>query len=177
MNTRKKFLLNVFGEVVPGRKLVYLLRVLKSASQEAASLLAYSTENGRSMTAEATTTTTKDGVMRAAGQPTVEITGTALLQKGDPMLGKLQAAMEAGDLVEVWEANLDEPVNGQTNKFSGRYHQGYFTNLSTTSNAEGNVEIQWTVAVNGAGVTGSVTVTAEQQEEASYVFADTTRQS
>ena len=174
---KHKFHLSVFGEVVPGRKLVYLLRVLASATQEAASLLAYTTENGRSMTAEATTTTTKDGVMRAAGQPQVEITGTALLQKGDPMLGKLQAAMENGQLVEVWEANLDEPVTGQTNKFAGRYHQGYFTTLSTTSNAEGNVEIQWTVAVNGAGVTGDVTVTAEQQDEASYVFEDTTQQS
>ena len=35
------------------------------------------------------------------------------------------------------------------------------------------VEIQMTIGVNGKGADGNVTVTASQQEDASYTFTDT----
>jgi hypothetical protein len=38
------------------------------------------------------------------------------------------------------------------------------------------VEIQITVGVNGKGADGAVTVTDDQQEDASYVFTDTPAQ-
>lgn len=166
----------IFGEIVPGRKIVYLLRKQSTATSSAASLLAYTTENARSMTADATTTTTKDGTMRTAGTPQVEITGTSILQKNDTMIDTLTGAVRNGDLMECWEANLDAPVANETNKFKGTYYQGYLTSLSLTSNAEGNAEISFTFAANGGGVDGSVTVTDAQQEQASYVFTDTTIQ-
>lgn len=58
-------------------------------------------------------------------------------------------------------------------KFKGRYFQGYVTEFEKTSNAEDMVEISLTFGINGKGVKGDVTVTAEQQEAASYVFVDT----
>jgi len=61
-------------------------------------------------------------------------------------------------------------------KFAGRYFQGYLTELEKTSNAEDMVEISLTFGINGTGKTGDVTVTAEQQAVADYVFTDTTRQ-
>ena len=39
--------------------------------------------------------------------------------------------------------------------------------------AEDFVEVEHTFAINGSGVRGDVTVTAEQQELANYVFTDT----
>ena len=47
------------------------------------------------------------------------------------------------------------------------------TEFEKTSNAEDMVEISLTFGINGKGVKGDVTVTAEQQEAASYVFVDT----
>lgn len=169
-------LLALFGEVVAGRKIVYLVRVQSAATSSAASILAYTTQNGRTISADAQTTVTKDGTMRTAGTPQVEITFTALLQKGDSMIDTLTAAMKNGSLMECWEANLESPVANETNKFKGIYWQGYLTSLGLTSNAEGNTEVSMTFAANGAGETGDVTVTAAQQEQASYVFTDTTVQ-
>ena len=76
-------------------------------------------------------------------------------------------------VVELWEANLDEPIANQNNKFKGTYFQGYITSYEKTSNAEDMVEIQMTIGVNGKGADGNVTVTASQQEDASYTFTDT----
>lgn len=59
------------------------------------------------------------------------------------------------------------------NKFKGKYWQGYCTECNRTSNAEDVAEISLTFGLNGVGARGEVTVTAEEQGEASYVFADT----
>jgi hypothetical protein len=120
--------------------------------------------------------------------------------------------------MEIWEANLAEPVGGTyeatsdtalvagktyytrsgsegsytytpvaspdvanissyyeltAEQFKGRYFQGYLTELSISSNAEDFVEVSLTFGINGTGVKGNVTVPADQQEAANYVFADT----
>jgi hypothetical protein len=82
--------------------------------------------------------------------------------------------MDNNKLIEIWEANLDEPIGtGSPTKFKGSYYQGYLTEFEKTSNAEDFVECSLTFGINGAGVKGEVTVTAAQQEIANYVFADT----
>ena len=60
-----------------------------------------------------------------------------------------------------------------TDKFKAKYFQGYLTEIDKTSNAEDNVELSLTFGLEGKGVDGYATVTAEQQEVAAYVFADT----
>mgnify|MGYP007026178601 FL=1 len=45
--------------------------------------------------------------------------------------------------------------------------------MEKTSNAEDMVEVSLTFGINGSGARGNVTVSAEQQEIASYVFKDT----
>ena len=63
--------------------------------------------------------------------------------------------------------------SGNENKFKGTYFQGYLTELEITSNAEDFVEVSLTFGINGSGKTGNVTVTAQQQAVADYVFTDT----
>ena len=168
-----KMNLQLFAEAVSGKKLVYLYRVL--GDKNAAAALAFTTENSRTKSKEADSTETKDGVIRTPGATEVEITATSILQKGDTLIGKLEEAMEADKLIEIWEANLDEPVGeGTSTKFKGAYYQGYLTEFEKTSSAEDFVECSLTFGINGSGKTGEVTVTAAQQEVASYVFADTT---
>lgn len=169
------FNLQLFANTaVKGNKLIYLFRILEEASSAAGVTLAFTTENSISYSKDSDSTATKDGQVRLPGEMEVEISATALLAKGDEMYAKFKQAMIDNKLIEIWEANLEEAVEGGENKFKGTYFQGYLTEFEKSSSAEDHVEVSTTFAINGTGVDGDVTVTAEQQEIAAYVFSDTT---
>lgn len=161
------------AEAVQGSKIIYLYRLLEEQATEDAFRLAFVTEDSISYEKDADSTITKDGAIRTPSAAEIEKPVTCILAKGDTDVKKLKEAMLTDKLVELWEANLDEPVEGEENKFYGTYFQGYITSYEKTSNAEDMVEIAMTVGVNGTGKDGEVTVPADQQEDASYVFVDT----
>lgn len=171
----EKLKLQMFAEAVSGKKIVYLYRILSTAATTAGATLAFTTENSRTKSKDADSTETKDGAIRTPGAAEVEISATSILAKGDELIDKLEDAMDKDELIEIWEANLEEPAEGGANKFKGRYYQGYLTEFEKTSNAEDFVECSLTFGINGVGVKGDVTVSAEQQEIAAYVFADTNK--
>lgn len=160
-------------EAVQGRKLVYLYRVAKNEATKDGTQIAFTTENERTKSKDADSTATKDGSIRTPGTAEVEITATSILSKGDEVIDELEEAMDNDDLIEIWEANLDEPAEEGESKFKGRYFQGYLTEIDKTSSAEDFVEVSLTFGINGDGAKGDVTVSAEQQEMAAYVFKDT----
>ena len=168
--------LQLFAEAVAGKRIVYLYRIDKDAATKAAWQIAFATENGRTKSKDADATATKDGSIRTPGTAETEITATSILSKGDTNIDALEDAMDSDELIEIWEANLDEPASTGQNKFKGMYFQGYITEFEKTTNAEDNAEISLTFGVNGSGKRGEVTVTAEQQDQAAYVFTDTTVQ-
>lgn len=170
----KKMNLQMFAEAVQGKKLVYLYRIAKDAATTNGTALAFTTENGRTKSKDADSTATKDGAIRTPGASEVEITATSILAVGDELIDKLEDAMDNDELIEIWEANLEEAGTG-SDKFKGMYFQGYLTELEKTSNAEDFVEVSLTFAINGTGVRGDVTVSADQQEMAAYVFKDTSK--
>lgn len=167
--------LQIFAEAVQGKKIVYLYRVLDEAATTDAVAMAFVTENTRTKSKDADSTATKDGAIRTPGASEVEITATSILAKGDKLFDKLENAMDNDKLIEIWEANLDEPAEAGENKFAGRYYQGYLTEFELSSSAEDFVEVSTTFAINGSGVKGDVTVSVEQQEMANYVFTDTAK--
>lgn len=172
----KKIDLQMFAaEAIHGSKLVYLYRIASKAATTDGVALAFTTENERSKSKDSDSVVTKDGTIRIPGAAEVEITATSLLAKGDTLVNDLEDAMDNDELIEIWEANLEEPAAEGNNKFKGRYFQGYLTEVTTASNAEDHVEVSLTFAVNGNGVRGDVTVSAEQQEIAEYVFTDTAK--
>lgn len=162
------------SNAVQGSKIVYLYRLLEEQATEDAFRLAYVTEDSISYSKDADSTVTKDGTIRTPSAVEIEKPMTCILSKGDTDIDKLKNAMLNDKVIELWEANLDEPVPNMTNKFKGTYFQGYITSYEKTSNAEDMVEIQMTIGVNGKGADGNVTVTASQQDDASYTFTDTT---
>ena len=164
------------AEAVQGSKIIYLYRLLKEQATADAFRLAFVTEDSISCEKDADSTITKDGAIRTPSAAEIEKPVTCILSKGDTDVKKLKGAMLNDELVELWEANLDEPVEGKENKFYGTYFQGYITSYEKTSNAEDMVEIAMTVGVNGTGKDGEVTVPPGQQEDASYVFVDTPAQ-
>lgn len=171
----KKFNLQLFAgeaaQAVQGKKIVYLFRVF--GSNTAASAMAFTTENERSKSKESETVATKDGGIVIPGAVEQEISATAILKKGDTLVNALEDALDNGTLIEIWEANLDDPATGGTDKFKGRYFQGYLTEFTLSSSAEDHAEYECTFAINGAGAKGDVTVSATQQAVAGYTFTDT----
>lgn len=170
----KKINLQLFAEAVQGKKIVYLFRILKDAASKSAVAMAFTTENERSKSKDSDSTVTKDGSITTPGAVEIEISATAILAKGNDLAEQLEDAMDNDEIIEIWEANLDEPVGEGGNKYKGRYYQGYLTEFTLTSSAEEHAEYECTFAVNGNGAKGDVTVSAEQQEVANYVFTDTT---
>lgn len=168
-----RFDLQLFAEAVAGKKIVYLFRILSEQATENGTTLAFTTENSITISKDADSTVTKDGSIRTPGEAEVEISATAILAKGDTMYDKLKKAMLEDKLIEIWEANLAEPVGESTDKFKGTYYQGYLTEFEKASSAEDFVECSTTFGINGTGVDGDVTVSTEQQEIAAYVFTDT----
>ena len=161
------------AEAVQGSKIVYLYRLLEEQTTEDAFRLAFVTEDSISYSKDADSTVTKDGAIRTPSAVEIEKPVTCILSKGDTDVDKLKNAMLSDKIIELWEANLDEPIANKQNKFKGTYFQGYITSYEKSSNAEDMVEIQMTVGVNGKGADGEVTVTTDQQDDASYVFTDT----
>lgn len=161
-------------EAVQGKKIVYLYRILSSATTKDGATLAFTTENGRTKSKDADSTATKDGSIRTPGVTEVEVTATSILAVGDTLIAELEKALDNDELVEIWEVNLAEKgTEGNVGKFKAKYFQGYLTECEITSNAEDMVEVSLTFGINGSGVDGYATVSQEQQEMANYVFADT----
>ena len=170
---RHKMDLQLFADAVSGKKIIYLYRVLENAAADDAAAMAFTTENETSISKDADATVTKDGTVRTPNAAEIEITATSLFAKGDTLCDKMRQAMLQDKKMEVWEVNLAEPVQSQSNKFKATYYQGYLTEFTKTSSAEDHVEISITFGVEGTGADGSATVTTEQQEIAAYAFADT----
>lgn len=167
--------LQLFAEAVQGKKVVYLYRIMSDAATTDGTTIAFTTENGRTKSKEAESTMTKDGAIRTPGAPEVEISVTTILAKGDTLIDKLEDAMDNDEIIEIWEANLEEKATPGENQFKGMYFQGYLTEIERTSNAEDMVEVSLTFGINGTGKRGNVTVSLAQQEIANYVFTDTSK--
>ena len=161
---------------VEGKKIIYLFRALSKEASVTGKTLAFTTENSRSKNKDSDSVATKDGVIRTSGAVEEEINATALIKKKDTLLADLEDTMDNDGIVEVWEANLDEPASemGSGNKFKGRYFQAYLNELEISSNSEDYAEVSLTFAVIGTGKKGNVTVTPAEQEVADYVFKDST---
>lgn len=174
-----KFNLQLFKEAVSGKEIVYLFRPLAKSKEQAATTIAFTTENSRSMSKDADSTETKDGSIRTPGASEIEVSVTAIMAKEDTTTYKeIETALKNNELMEIWEANLATPADADEDgtKFKGTYYQGYATEYELTSSAEDHAEISITFGINGEGADGDVTVTKTQQEIAHYVFKDTTQE-
>ena len=161
------------AEAVQGKKVIFLYRVLSDQAIEDAFVVGYKTEDSLTISKSADSTATKSGTVRTPAPAEIEHELTSILEVGDTEIKTLKDAMLDDELIELWLANIDEPVSGETDKYYGTYYQGYITDYELTANAEDMVEVTLTIGCNGKGADGNVTVTESQIEDASYVFVDT----
>ncbi|HEP2350986.1 TPA: phage major tail protein, TP901-1 family [Streptococcus pyogenes] len=170
---------------------ILLFRLLKEASSEAATKLAFQTEHEVGKSRDVDGQKTKDGIIQSVGALEYDFKATSILAKGDELAAKLEKAMENGELVEIWDIDSEEPsknsdsklasvwgisgsTNGENNKYLATYYQGYISSFSAKKNAEENIEIEMEFAINGVGKKGFATLTSDQKEAVQYAFKDTT---
>ena len=161
------------AQAIQGTRIIYKYRRLSQQAIEDAWGLGFVTENERTISVDADATATKDGSLRTPGVPEQEVTSTSILMKDDPKPKEIEDAVLNGEQFEIWEINLDEPVEGQEHKYNGKYYLGYGTDVGISSNAEDMTELSLTFGLEGKGERGQCTVTAEEEEQAGYVFEDT----
>ena len=169
---KKGFDIQIFANngTVAGSDIVYLLRVKEEEATENGVILAYTTQNSRSLSSGVGTAQTKDGPVATPGTVEETLSVTSYFAKGDPMVGKLEEALKGNKIMEVWEADLSQPKTG--NKYAGRYWEGRISSWGLSSPADGLVEVSTEYVLEGGGKTGDVTVSDEQKAEA-YAFRDT----
>lgn len=153
------------AELIMGENLLLFFREYAKRTTEDAAKLRFQTEHSLSFEKESEATKTKDGVMNSIsnGENSAEITSLAYVDDEETIEGwkKLRDMYNRNALVEMWEVDLTG-ATPENLDVSPTYYQGYFTAFEISASADGKVELTYSFAINGNGVEGKDTLTAEQ---------------
>lgn len=157
------------AEAKKGKNLVLLWRLLENETTDAGTLMMFQTEHSVEKSSGSDSTVTKTGTIPSVMEE--EIPFTSLVADDDPVIEWLHEAIDEGKLLEQWEIDISkEAVDG---KYPAKYRQGYLTDLSTTANAEDDVEVEGTFKTSMKAQKGEATFTMEQLDAVQYQFKDT----
>lgn len=162
-------------EVVNGRNVILFFRERAKHATEDASKLRFQTEHSISMEKETESTITKDGAINAItdGENTADITSLAYADDTNTMTTwqKLQDMFERNALVEMWQVDITKATSDNL-QVNPTYFQGYFSSFELSAPADGQVELNYSFAINGNGVKGTDTLTAGQLREVETAIYD-----
>lgn len=167
----------VTPEAVQGKNIVFMVRKYADRKTKAASSVIFQTDYGRSLSADIDATATKDGNVNTPKPASTEVTASLILSTQDDLIDALEDACQNGDLLEIWEINLQKPTTVKSKKpmkYKGKYMQGTLTSFELSAKADDLATYDSTFSINGKPQKGEVTVSKENQAEIDYVFADTT---
>lgn len=165
------------AEALRGIDVILLYRRLSQASKEAAWKMAFQTEHENSITRDSDTVVTKDGTVQSLKPVAYDFSATSLIGRDDPHVDEMRKAMLDGELIELWEINrVEKGTDTNADKYKATYYQGYIAEYTPTANAEDNVELSMSFAINGVGQDGYATLTEEQEEVVQYTFKDTVKE-
>ena len=153
------------AELISGRNLVLFFREYANRATEDGSKLRFQTEHSMSFEKETEATRTKDGVINTIsdGENTADSTSLAYVDdEGTIETWKtLRDMFKRNALVELWEVDITG-ADAESLDVEPTYYQGYFTSFELSAPADGQVELSYSFAINGNGVEGTDTLTAEQ---------------
>ena len=155
------------AQLISGRNLILFFREYAERANEDGAKLRFQTEHSISFEKESEATLTKDGVINtiADGENTADITPLAYVDdEGTIETWKtLRNMFRRNALVELWEVDITN-ATADNLEVDPTYYQGYFTSFEISAPADGQVELSYSFAINGNGVEGTDTLTAEQLE-------------
>ena len=155
------------AQLISGRNLILFFREYAERANEDGAKLRFQTEHSISFEKESEATLTKDGVINtiADGENTVDTTSLAYVDdEGTIETWKtLRNMFRRNALVELWEVDITN-ATADNLEVDPTYYQGYLTSFEISAPADGQVELSYSFAINGNGVEGTDTLTAEQLE-------------
>lgn len=153
------------AELLQGANLLLFFRELAKRTVEDGSKLRFQTEHSISKSKETETTMTKDGPMSTIsdGETTIEVSSIAYVDDIETMTTweKLEDCFDRKALMEVWEVDITK-VTPEQLAVKPTYRQGYFSDFEKSAPADGKVELNYSMVINGNGVKGEDALTAEQ---------------
>lgn len=158
-------------DTVKGIDRILLFRRLSDAGTAAAAKLAFQTEHEATKSRDIDGVATKDGTVRSVGPIETEISVTSILGAGDTLADDLETAFDEGEIIEIWDIHRGATPTGE--KYPATYYQAYMSEFAQSTNAEDDIELSMSFAVNGLGQKGDATLTADQAEVVQYAFKDT----
>ncbi|CRH92947.1 phage major tail protein%2C TP901-1 family [Chlamydia trachomatis] len=159
------------ADAVQGVKKVLLWRSLKDAAKGAGAKIALQTEHETTSSRDVKSQQTKDGVIRTLGQVEQEIKAKTYLSTTDEV-EKLEAAHEDGEIIEVWDVQIDKPTSDS--KYKATYYQAYIGEISKSAPTDDGIEVSLTFNVIGVGKRGKTALSKNQQEVVDYLFVEAT---
>lgn len=152
-------------EVLNGKNVILFFREFAKRETESAAKLRFQTEHSISKSKENESTTTKDGVINSIsdGENTADITSLAYSDDTQTLTTwqRLEDMFDKNALVEMWQVDITG-VTSDNLTVKPTYFQGYFTDFELSAPADGQVELSYTFAINGNGVSGDDVLTSDQ---------------
>lgn len=152
-------------EVLNGRNVILFFRERAKHATEDASKLRFQTEHSISKEKESESTSTKDGVIQTIsdGENSADITSLAYVDDEATITTweALEDMYDRNALVEMWQADITRATTDNPD-VKPTYFQGYFSAFELGAPSDGQVELNYTFAINGNGVKGTDTLSAEQ---------------
>lgn len=164
--------------VIQGKRIIYLYRLLSKSTAGDATGIMFTTENSTSISNDTDTTQTKSGAVTTSQGAEISISATAIASTDSKdVLEDLKTACKNGEIVEIWEVNLDEKGTGESaSKYKATYYQGICNSYELSSSSDDHAEASVEFGINGTGADGYATVTDEQIDAATYVYKDVTKE-
>lgn len=161
---------------VNGKDRILMIRVFEDRMKKGASKLALQTKHDWKIEAKSDSTSTKDGTINSAAEPTVTLEINAISSRDDVNLTLKDAVLNSKKL-EFWDIDLKGKVTEEgenKGKYPAKYAQGYLQSWEVPSEIGKLDELKTEANIDQKPVDGFATLTDEQQQEVQYAFADTT---
>lgn len=153
------------AQLLKGKDLLLFFRERSLHATEDGAKLRFQIEHSIAKEKESESTITKDGPINTIsdGENTADVSSLAYVDDTETITTweKLEDCYDRGVLMEMWQVDITNatPENLQVEP---TYYQGYFTSFELSAPAEGTVELSYSFAINGNGVKGTDTLSAEQ---------------
>lgn len=155
-----------------GKNKILLFRRFEDRHKEQATRLVFQKEHTLAFNRAIDRFVTKDGSVVKPGELETSISITAVQSVNDPTAEMLQQAVVEGEMLEVWEVNLDPEAKDEEGKFPSIYARGYLDSWEMPAGAEGEAEISTNFIIDRKPQRGYTELDKELEEAIQYDFHD-----
>ncbi|PTJ54183.1 phage major tail protein, TP901-1 family [Mammaliicoccus sciuri] len=157
--------------VSKGSKTVLFFQAMDDNTADGNKLrLAFQTEHQFNSEREAIEETTKDGVLKDAGEINANIEFTCYVVRDNDTYKLVEDAYLKGRTLQVWEVDITE--QSTDGKYHATYGQGTLSSFNKSSSTDSYTELSSTFNINLTPQQGEVSLTPDEFQAVQYAFND-----